>query len=330
MYKYHKTQIVSKCVFLVNFLKIPLEFYNFPDRIPFMVKNICTDIDLFLSYIKSRGRSENTVVSYSVDLKQFADYLEKEGIENSADIDTDAVRIFLSNILGVGNAKTSAARKLSAVRGFIRWLSTRGIIKNDPVTGLKGPKLPGSLPRALSYEDTDMLITKGPQQGKHYNRDRLILELMYAAGLRVSELIGLDWDMVDFESRTLRIMGKGEKEGIAPFGRESARLLTDWKLVNGAKENGPVFLSEKGAERLTVRTVHRVVLRAAANVGLSGVSPHTLRHCFATHMLERGAPLRVVQELLGHDSISTTQRYLSITTEQIKKSYMESHPRAHA
>lgn len=294
-----------------------------------MVNNISSNIDSFIDYLQTRGRSKNTLVSYSVDLKQFAQYLEKQGINDAADIDLDAVRIFLSNIIGIGNAKTSAARKLSAVRGFIRWLTNRGILASNPVMGLKGPKLPTSLPRALSYEDTDKLLTKGPTPGKHYDRDRLILELMYGSGLRVSELIGLDWEMIDIEARTFRIMGKGSKERIAPFSKLSTELLEAWSLVKCVKRKGPLFLSKKGAtERLTVRTVHRVVLRSAARVGLHGVSPHTLRHCFATHMLENGAPLRVVQELLGHESIATTQRYLSITTEQTKKSYMSAHPRA--
>ncbi|MDO5563162.1 MAG: tyrosine recombinase XerC, partial [Synergistaceae bacterium] len=279
-------------------------------------------------YLKSRGRSENTLISYSVDLKQFAEYLEKQEIDDVSKIDIDAVRIFLSNIIGVGNAKTSAARKLSAVRGFVRWLESRKYLQVDRMAGLKGPKLSTSIPRALSYEDTDRLLTEGPEPGPHFMRDHLLLELMYGSGLRVSELIGLNWEDVDMDSRTFRIMGKGEKERIAPFGRQAAELLEEWHDVKGADASGPVFTSEKAAERLTVRTVHRAVKRAAARVGLHGVSPHTLRHCFATHMLERGAPLRVVQELLGHESIATTQRYLSITTEQIKKSYMDAHPRA--
>ena len=313
----------------MNFLKISLEIYNFPVRIPFMVENICSNIDDFLMCLEARGRSRNTLVNYSVDLNQFADYLEKQGIKDVSEIDSDSVRVFLSNMIGIDMARTSASRKLSAVRGFVKWLGSRDIIqKKDIATGLKGPKLHPAIPRALSYEDTIRLITEGPKQDSHRRRDRLILELMYSAGLRVSELIALNWENIEFSTRTIRIMGKGEKERIAPFGREAACLLDEWYTLNGAKKDAPVFLSEKNAERLTVRTVHRLVARAAANVGLHGVSPHTLRHCFATHMLERGAPLRVVQELLGHETIATTQRYLSITTEQIKKSYMQSHPRA--
>ena len=313
----------------MNFLKIPLEFYHIPVKIFVMVKDISAYTDEFIEYCKSLGRSKNTLVNYAVDLRQFESYLKNQGITDAAAIDKEAVRIFLSSIIGFGNAKTSAARKLSAVRAFVRWLNSIGVLALDISAGIKGPKLPSYLPKALSYEDTIKLITEGPAAGKNNKRDRLILELMYGAGLRVSELIDLNWDDVCLSSRTLKINGKGEKQRFAFFGRETAVMLVDWLAAGDADSDKPVFASAKNAERLTTRTVHRVVLRAAARVGLFGVSPHTLRHCFATHMLERGAPLRVVQELLGHESISTTQRYLAITTEQIKKSYMESHPRAH-
>jgi site-specific recombinase XerD len=316
--------MLASCEFSQNSLEICCQ----SGRISVMGEKIAPEIENFLLYLKSRGRSDNTVVNYSVDLNQFAEYLKRQGITDVSAIDRDAIRIFLSNILGIGSAKTSAARKLSAVRGFIRWLNIRGIINTDPGEGLKGPKLPSSLPRALSYEDTVKLLTEGPEKGRHYMRDRLILELMYGSGLRVSEVIGLNWDKVELDERMLTIFGKGSKERRVPFGTGVQELLMEWKTYTKADEDGPVFQSEKNAERLTVRTVHRLVLKAAQRVGLYGVSPHTLRHCFATHMLERGAPLRVVQELLGHDSIATTQRYLLITTDQIKKSYMESHPRA--
>lgn len=314
----------SSCEFSQN----SLENINLPDRISYMAENISSNIELFLQYLDSRGRSKNTLTNYEVDLRQFREYLSKQGITEVGDIDAASIRVFLSNTLGYGAAKTSAARKLSAVRGFVNWLSARGLITSDPIAGLKGPKLPASLPRALSYEDTDRLLREGPDPERHYQRDRLILELMYGSGLRVSELIGLNWEMVELPERMMRIMGKGSKERIVPFGSGVRRLLEEWNAATGAKIDGPVFSSEKGAERLTVRTVHRLVLKAAARTGLHGVSPHTLRHCFATHMLERGAPLNVVQELLGHESIATTQRYLLITTEQLRRSYMESHPRA--
>lgn len=306
-----------------------LEISTLHARIPFMAENISTNIEQFLLFLESRGRSKNTVTNYRVDLEQFREYLLRQGILDVSGIDSQSVRVYLSNIIGFGIAKSSAARKLSAVRGFIRWLSSREILDYGVAAGLKGPKLPSSLPRALSFEETEKLLTEGPENGKHYQRDRLILELLYGSGLRVSELIDLNWENIETDQRMIRVFGKGSKERLVPFGPGVKKLLEDWKLLSKEGTKGPLFLSEKGAERLTVRTVHRLVQRAALRVGIYGVSPHTLRHCFATHLLERGAPLRVVQELLGHESIAATQRYLSITAEQMKRSYMEYHPRAH-
>ncbi len=294
-----------------------------------MAENISTNIEQFLLFLESRGRSKNTVTNYRVDLEQFREYLLRQSISDVSGIDSQSVRVYLSNIIGFGIAKSSAARKLSAVRGFIRWLSSREVLDYGVAAGLKGPKLPSSLPRALSFEETEKLLTEGPENGKHYQRDRLILELLYGSGLRVSELIDLNWENIETDQRMIRVFGKGSKERLVPFGPGVKKLLEDWKLLSKEGTKGPLFLSEKGAERLTVRTVHRLVQRAALRVGIYGVSPHTLRHCFATHLLERGAPLRVVQELLGHESIAATQRYLSITAEQMKRSYMEYHPRAH-
>lgn len=294
-----------------------------------MTENISTNIDQFLAFIESRGRSKNTVTNYRVDLEQFKEYLLRQSISDVSEIDSQSVRVYLSNIIGFGIAKSSAARKLSSVRGFIRWLSSRGVLDYGVAAGLKGPKLPSSLPRALSYEETEKLLVDGPKPGKHYQRDRLVLELLYGSGLRVSELIDLNWENIETDQRIIRVLGKGSKERLVPFRPSVKKLLEDWRVLSKGEEKGPLLISEKGAERLSVRTVHRLVQRAALRVGIHGVSPHTLRHCFATHLLERGAPLRVVQELLGHESIAATQRYLSITAEQLKRSYMEHHPRAH-
>lgn len=294
-----------------------------------MAENISENVDQFLAFMESRGRSKNTVINYRVDLEQFREYLLRQDISDVSGIDSQSVRVYLSNIIGFGIAKSSAARKLSAVRGFISWLSSREILEYGVAAGLKGPKLPSSLPRALSYEETEKLLVEGPENGKHYQRDRLILELLYGSGLRVSELIDLNWENIETDQRMIRVLGKGSKERLVPFGPSVKELLEDWSLLSKEGTKGPLFISEKGAERLTVRTVHRLVQRAALRIGIYGVSPHTLRHCFATHLLERGAPLRVVQELLGHESIAATQRYLSITAEQMKRSYMEHHPRAH-
>ncbi|MDD4160423.1 MAG: tyrosine-type recombinase/integrase, partial [Synergistaceae bacterium] len=254
-----------------------------------MAENILANIDQFLLFIESRGRSKNTLINYRVDLEQFREYLLRQDISDVSEIDSQSVRVYLSNIIGFGVAKSSAARKLSAVRGFIRWLSSREILDYGVAAGLKGPKIPSSLPRALSYEETERILTDGPEHGKHYQRDRLVLELLYGSGLRVSELIDLDWENIETDQRIIRVMGKGAKERLVPFAPSVKKLLEDWSIPSKGENKGPLFVSEKGAERLTVRTVHRLVRRAALRVGIYGVSPHTLRHCFATHLLERGA-----------------------------------------
>ncbi len=291
------------------------------------MENIYEAIETFTAYMKSRGRSENTLINYESDLLQFADYLKGQGITDVSGIDRNSIRIFLSNILGVGSKKSSASRKLSAVRGFVKWLAVRGIIQTDPGEGLKGPKMENSIPKAISYEDTIRLLTEGPDEGKNYMRDRLLLELMYGSGLRVSEAAGLNWDDIELDERMLRVVGKGSKERRVPFGAGVKKMLEEWAVATG--NEGAVFKSgKKSADRIAVRTVHRIIIKAGRKLGIYNISPHTLRHCFATHMLEHGAPLRVVQELLGHESIATTQKYLLITTEQIKRSYMQAHPRA--
>ncbi|MDR1514347.1 MAG: tyrosine-type recombinase/integrase [Synergistaceae bacterium] len=297
--------------------------------------NISICIDEFILYMDSTlGRSNNTVVNYAVDLAQFADYAETGGVVSASSLDMGFLRGFIRELSGYGFSASSIARKLSAIKSFVKFLVERGILDRDISAGLRGPKLRQGLPRALAYEDMMKLLDEGVRGNKKELRDSLILELLYGSGLRVSEVTALDWEDVDISERWLRVSGKGSKERLVPFGRESQRLLTRWKdemSFAGLPFEGafPVFCGGRaGADRLTERTIHRMVVSAARVVGLFGVTPHTLRHSFATHMLENGAPLRVIQELLGHESLATTQRYLTVTAEQMKKSYMESHPRS--
>ncbi|MDR1966469.1 MAG: tyrosine-type recombinase/integrase [Synergistaceae bacterium] len=297
--------------------------------------NISSYIDEFLLYTRSsKGRSKNTVVNYAVDLAQFADYLGSAGDASPKELSRDALRGFLRELSGYGFSRTSIARKLSSLRGFTKYLASLNVTDGDIGVGLRGPKRDLSIPKAVAYEDVLKMIEAAGDAGKKSMRDRLILELLYGAGLRVNELASLEWQDVDLGERELRIAGKGSKERRVYFGKPVQELLAMWKEAASLKGHGtegaaPVFYPEKeGAPRLTERTVHRVVVSVSKRVGLYGVTPHTMRHSFATHMLERGAPLRVIQELLGHESLATTQRYLKITTEQMKKSYMEAHPRS--
>lgn len=297
--------------------------------------NISSCIDEFILYMDSTlARADNTVVNYAVDLAQFADYAETGGVASPSSLDMGLLRGFVRELSGYGFSASSIARKLSAIKSFVKFLVERGILDRDVSAGLRGPKLRQGLPRAIAYEDMMKLLDGGARTGKKKLRDALILELLYGSGLRVSEVTALDWEDVDIPERWLRVSGKGSKERLVPFGREAKRLLAQWKgdlagrgqISEGAS---PVFPGEKaGASRMTERTIHRMVVSAAKGADLFGVTPHTLRHSFATHMLENGAPLRVIQELLGHESLATTQRYLTVTAEQMKKSYMESHPRS--
>ena len=295
-----------------------------------MMENISENITQYIDYLTSQQKSKHTTVNYKIDLMHFRDYLINQGINDVAQIDMQSIRIFLSSILGIGEAKTSASRRLSAVRGFTAWLAAGGKIAADPAPGLKGPKNPEAVPRAVSWEQMELLLRDGPDpEAKSFRRDRLVLEALYSSGLRVSELIAISWKDVELEERMLRIMGKGEKERRVPFGIPLQKLLAEWKDLTCTEISAPVFLSDKkNAERLTGRTVERIVVKAGRRVGLFGLTPHSLRHSCATHMLENGAPLRIVQEMLGHESIAATQRYLSITSEQVKKSYLKAHPLA--
>lgn len=295
--------------------------------------NISAYIDEYMLYIRSTlGRTDNTVVNYAVDLAQFSDYLDACDVRDSRDLSMDILRGFLRELSGFGFSKSSIARKLSSLRGFCRFLQQRGIFDRDISVGIRGPRQSPSLPRAIAYDDVLRLLEEGPAGSKKGTRDRLILELFYGSGLRIAEVSSLDWGDVDIPERWLRILGKGNKMRMVPFGRAGRDLFLRWRdevlaLGHRTDEDAPLFYGV-GSGRLTERTINRAVTAMAGKAGLSGVTPHSLRHSFATHMLERGAPLRVIQELLGHESLLTTQRYLKVTTEQLKKSYIQTHPRA--
>jgi integrase/recombinase XerC len=290
------------------------------------VDAVSASIDLFLEEMGSgRGGSEHTTLNYAVDLSQFADYLEGLGIDGPKGVESAHIRGFLRDVVGFGYARSSAARKLSAIRSWLRFLQERGEITSNPAAGVRGPRLPGRLPRAISREDVEALLEKGPS-GREACRDQAAMELMYGSGLRVAETAALRWEEVDLDERWIRVMGKGEKERLVPMGRFAVKALRDWKACCPVASDH-VFPGTRGGH-ITVRTLHRAVLKAASRAGLSGVTPHVLRHSFATHMLEGGANLRVLQELLGHESLVTTQKYLKVTIEQLRKSYTMAHPRA--
>jgi integrase/recombinase XerC len=302
-------------------------------------------IHRFLEYLgEERNASPHTVSAYEGDLLRFHDFLARDFLGKDpdtvepADVDTLAVRSFVASLQRAGLARSSQGRALAAVRSLCRFACREGAMAANPAQAVRTPKAPKHLPRHLRPGEVEGLIEAETAPGADNPlalRNRALLELLYATGLRVSELVGLDWRSIDLSARVLRAQGKGGKERMVPFGRPAQEALRAWlevwQAVRGpqaAAEEEPVFLNTKGA-RLGRRDVNKVIDRAAAASNLpAGVHPHTLRHTFATHLLESGADLRAIQELLGHSSPSTTQKYTHVEIERLLTIYRGAHPRA--
>ena len=283
-------------------------------------------LDDFLAYLRdNRACSENTVTNYAVDLAQYADFMESQGVGVS-DITPHAIRAFLRSLSGFGYAASSVARKLSAVKAFELYLMEQKAIKADPAASVRGPRLAERLPRAVSREAMNDLIAAA-WTIEPCLRNGTILEVLYASGLRVAELVSLKWNDIELEPRWITVTGKGDKQRRVPFGRPRQEALQRWQSVSPHDPECYVFPGKNGGS-ITVRTIHRLVVQAARNVGLEEVTPHSIRHSYATHMLEGGASLNVLQELLGHESLLSTQRYLKITPGHLRESYMAAHPRS--
>jgi integrase/recombinase XerC len=294
----------------------------------------------FLRYLAAeKGASPHTLKSYGTDLRQFETFLAQAGVAPS-ELTARHVRAFLVALHARGLDSSSVARKLASVRSWLKFLVRRGVLERNPARVVRGPRLARKLASFLDVDEAKALMESRPARPTRKPaaptpaspswrqvRDTAMLELLYASGLRVSELTGLDLGNVDLETHTVRVLGKGRKERIVPYGTAASRALQAWLAVRGAKP-GPVFLGMRG-RRINVREVYDVVREAARAVGITrAVSPHTLRHTFATHLLGRGADLRGIQELLGHSRLSTTQRYTHVGADQLLKIYDAAHPRA--
>jgi integrase/recombinase XerC len=282
----------------------------------------------FLRHLSvERNASAHTIRSYANDLTDFQRFLAARGDDDVADADARAVRAWLAALHARGLAAVSVARKLAAVRSLFRFLVRRGVVDGNPAREVRSPRQPRKLVTFLPIDEVTQLVDGRAVGGASRARDVAILELLYATGLRVSELAGLDLEAVDRDERTVRVLGKGRKERIVPYGGQAAHALEAWLGCRGDAE-GALFTNARGG-RLTVRSVHTIVRRSARAAGLTRrVSPHTLRHTFATHLLDGGADLRAIQELLGHSRLSTTQRYTHVGAEQLMKVYDRAHPRA--
>ncbi len=292
----------------------------------------------FLEHItQDRDQSPHTARSYRVDLQDLVGYLAAESSKQKcpapAEVDALAIRGWVADMHGRGLAPATIGRRLSAARSLFEWLGRHDEVRVNPAAEVPNPKKADRLPDRLDVEDVTAVLEAPEASGVLGLRDRALLELLYGAGLRVAELVGLDVDDVQFSDRTVRVLGKGKKERIVPFGRKAEAALRAYlaaaaTALRAKSDDAALFLNARGG-RLTDRSVRRLLDAAVTRTALArGVHPHALRHSFATHLLEAGMDLRSIQELLGHERLSTTQRYTRLALDKILEVYDKSHPRA--
>lgn len=283
----------------------------------------------FLDFLENeKNASEHTVKNYAIDLREFLQPLGSKAIHDIHYLD---IRTFLAALKGKSYSRSSISRKLACLRSFFKYLVRENVLQANPAAEISTPKREKKLPRFLDPQEVVHLLEAPSKETWEGKRDRAILETLYSSGLRVSELVGLNHD--DVESGLVRVRGKGKKERILPVGEVALKAIRDYLDHASVREKDhsfkrPLFLNRAGG-RLTDRSVRRLILKYVKHIALKkDVSPHTLRHTFATHMLDRGADLRSVQELLGHENLSTTQIYTHVTTKRLKEAYDSAHPRA--
>jgi integrase/recombinase XerC len=287
-------------------------------------------IEKFTRYLEiEKNVSPHTITNYKIDLKAFSDFA---GDMDLKDIDYLLLRKFLAHLKSVQYDKRSIARKLACLRSFFKFLCRDGYLKNNPALGLGTPKLDKKLPFFLDEQQTFRFLNFSFDNDALGLRDKALLEILYSTGIRVSELVGLDISDVDFISGVAKIRGKGKKERLVPIGDTALRAAKDYldkRSTSPTMENKSALFLNKNGSRLTDGSVRMIIDKYIRVASIKEkISPHTLRHSFATHLLDRGADLRAVQELLGHANLSTTQIYTHITTSRLKSVYENAHPRA--
>jgi len=290
-------------------------------------------VSQFLASLQQSNASPHTIKAYTGDLGNFAKYVGPQ--RGWKTIDHVTIRGFLSHLYEKGLGKTSVARSLAAVRSLFRWLAQEGVVEQNPAALVATPKLPKKLPRVPTIEEMNALLDGPmPEVASFPERDRLMFELLYGCGIRNSELTGVNLEDIRLSAEAVLIRGKGKKERYVPFGDSVKNALAGYlpvrqQLLAGSRKGTQALLVNQRGGRLTTRSVGRIVKKIAVAKGLSpDVHPHTLRHAFGTHLLEEGADLRAIQEMLGHERLSTTQRYTQLSMKQVMTVYDQTHPRA--
>lgn len=306
-------------------------------------------IRAFILYLQlERGGSEETHRNYQSDLQQFLVHMQEQFFQANSDPQLDAIqalhiRSFLKHLSDQGLKKTSLARKLACLKSFFRYALEEGRITHNPAAAVRSPRLGTHLPTVLTKDEATTLLDAPAAQTWIQARNQAMLETLYASGARVSELVGLNWDALDLEAQFVRLHGKGKKERRVPIGTVATEAILEYqrqlrpvnkltwkKISNGLPPRSgaqPLFLNARGG-RLTTRSVERIIKQQAGDRFQKSVTPHTLRHSFATHLLDEGADLRAIQELLGHASLATTQKYTHVATDQLMAVYDRAHPRS--
>jgi integrase/recombinase XerC len=282
--------------------------------------------------MRERNASPHTIKAYAGDLEVFSAYA---GTRDWSDIDHVTIRGFLSHLYDKGLSKTSVARALAALRSLYRWLAQEGVVGQNPAALVATPKLPKKLPRVPTIEEMNSVLDGRTTEAAAFpERDLLMLELLYGCGIRNSELTGINLEDIRRSAEAILIRGKGKKERYVPFGDSVKSALAAYfpereKLLAEVKKKSTALLLNRRGGRLTTRSVGRIIKAIAVSKGLSSdVHPHTLRHAFGTHLLEEGADLRAIQEMLGHERLATTQRYTQLTMKHVMQVYDQTHPRA--
>jgi integrase/recombinase XerC len=288
-------------------------------------------VEDFLNFLTTeKGASEHTTKNYGIDLREFVKFIAEKKLPDLTYLD---IRSFLAFLKTREYSKSSISRKLACLRSFFKYLVRENILAQNPAAGIATPKKEKRLPSFMNPDEITKLLDAPAKNSWEEKRDKAILEMLYSSGLRVSELAGLNHDDLDFFGGLVRVRGKGKKERIVPVGQTALNSLRAYWDMKAPRETAsaikkPLFISRIGS-RLTDRSVRRMILKYVKRTGLGKeISPHTFRHSFATHMLDRGADLRSVQELLGHANLSTTQIYTHVTTQRLKDAYALAHPRA--